>query len=83
MRKEPRPSDATSDRPARRGGLEDRLASHARELRPDMADRLEVRGNVLELLGDVLADEAQSATASDAAALLTVRVMMSGVVSGR
>jgi hypothetical protein len=43
-----------------------------------MADDLEVRGHVLELLRDARADAAQPATASRAAAGLAVVVVMRG-----
>ena len=42
-----------------------------------MADDLEVSWNVLELFRDVLADQAQAAAASGAAAGLTVCIVMS------
>jgi hypothetical protein len=45
-----------------------------------MADDLEVCGNVLELLRDVLTDQAKTATASRAAARLAFRIVV--VVAG-
>ena len=76
----PRAGDAARDRLARRGRLKDRLACHAGELRPHMADDLEVRGNVLELFRDVLTDQAKPAAASRATARLALRVVV--VVAG-
>ena len=53
-----------------------RLAAHARELGAHMADDLEVRRHVFQLLGDVLADLAQPAAAVAAAAGLAGAVVM-------
>lgn len=69
---------AARDRPARGRGLEDRLARDAGELGPHMTDGLEVRGNVLQLLGDILADQAQSTSAGGAPTRLTLGVVVVG-----
>ena len=56
-----------------------KIASHAHagQLGPHMPDHLEARRHVLELLGDVLADQAQTAAARGAAARLAICVMVS------
>jgi septal ring factor EnvC (AmiA/AmiB activator) len=78
MRQQSRPRQPTHDRTARRVGLEDALALHARQLGSHVADDLEVRGHVRELLRDARADAAQPATASRPAAGLAIVVVMCG-----
>ena len=51
----------TRNRAARCAGLEDRLANHANQLGRTCRITFEVRGHVLQLLGDVLPDLAQRA----------------------
>ena len=63
-----RAGDSFVDRARRRRGLHDGRALAASELRPDVADDLEVLGNELELLGDILADLLERAAAVRAGA---------------
>lgn len=61
------PGHAARDRAAWRRRLENRLVGQACQLGPRLADALEVRRHLLELLGDVQADLAQPSTTSRAA----------------
>jgi hypothetical protein len=54
---------AALDRPGRQRGLADRLAARAGEPRPDEAVHDEAAGDVVQLLGDVLAQLLQAAAA--------------------
>ncbi len=70
MRQQPRSGQATIDRAARRRLLHDAVAAAAAQLRPHLADHLEVRRHVLEHLGDVFAELPQRAAAIGAGFLL-------------
>lgn len=67
---------ATRNRVVQCARLEDRLARHTDQLGPHMPDHLEVRRQVLKLLGHVLPDSAQPGTARRAAAGLTRTVVL-------
>ena len=60
---EPRTCDAAFDRPTRCAGLKDLRAGRAGELRPHVADNLELLGDPLQDLGDILAQIPQLPTA--------------------
>ena len=57
------------DRPTRRGGLYDGVAAGASELRADVANDLEVLGNVLQRFRNILAEFLQRAAAVRTAAI--------------
>lgn len=72
-----RARDAARDRPARRCGLEDALATGTCQLRSHGADHLEACRHVLQVLGDVRADAPKPATAGGAAAVLASGIPVS------
>ena len=72
-----RARDAARDRPARRRGLEDALATGACQLRSHGADHLEACRHVLQVLGHVRADAAKPATAGGAATVLASGIPVS------
>src|SRR4029077_6554389 len=55
---------ALLDRQLRGGRLDDPLAGPATQLRPDMADHLQAGGNLLQHLGDVLANPREASAAA-------------------
>jgi hypothetical protein len=67
MRQTTRSRPATLDRPGRQRGLHDRFAARTRQSWPDEAVHHEAPRDVLQLLGDVLAQPLQAAAASVAA----------------
>jgi hypothetical protein len=66
MRQTTRSRPATLDRPGRQRGLHDCLAARAGQPRPDVAVHDEAAGDVVQLLGDVLAKSLQAATTAGA-----------------
>ena len=63
MPRQVRYGQATRDRPAGRGRLNDGLALRARVFRPHMTNHHEARRHVLQHLGHVLSEQAQRAVA--------------------